>query len=266
MIAALPSSEYFLPSDMNLWWKDNKSKLVFESDRLKVKNFDEFPKMFECYKEYTKDGQLKTFLKLRQGGDSETYDKIYSDVMQKLYYFGRYSIFMYLETIYNLTKFPIMATGLNLREARTSRNGLCYAIGKDDWVQAKLSKRQFEYLQLELKKLYTEILSEYPEVPTTYWNLETSLCAYYKLFRAKRYVGYYIDRQMQEIEKMQNLIPNGANWDLLWKFRREHFDVLSLGEIQGWHGIRKNMMNYFLQTGIYTEHKMRSKDYASQKV
>ena len=220
MVSQLPRPEYFSTSDINNWWSDNKSKLVFESDRLKVKNFDEFPKMFESYKGYTDVGQLKTFLNLRGNDEFETYDKIYSDVMQKLYYFGRYSIFMYLETIYNLTKFPMMATGLNLREARTSRGGLCYALGKDSWIQAKLSKKQFEYLQLALKKLYTEILSEYPEVPTTYWNLETSLCAYYKLFRAKRYVGYYIDRQMQELEKMQSLIPDGADWKSLWKFRR----------------------------------------------
>ena len=156
---------------------------------------------------------------------------------------------MYLETIYNLTKFPMTPTGLNLREARTSRNGLCYALGKDDWVRkkgaaTKLSSEQFLWLQTQLKKLYRELVTKYPDVPTTYWNLETSLCAYYKLFRATRYVGYYIDRQMLEIEKMEKLAPDGADWNLLWKFRREHFHTSALGEVQGWHGIRKNLLNY----------------------
>ena len=129
----------------------------------------------------------------------------------------------------------------------------------------KLSSEQFQYLQSQLRKLYRELITEYPDAPTTYWNLETSLCAYYKLFRAKRYAGYYIDRQMLEIEEMQKLAPDGADWSLLWKFRREHFHPLTLGEIQGWHGIRKNMMNYFLETGQFTPHEMRSKDYALRR-
>ena len=160
----------------------------------------------------------------------------------------------------------MMATGLNLREARTSRNGLCYALGKDEWVRtagkpARLSKEQFAYLQTQLRRLYHELLTEYPDVPTTYWNIETALCAYYKLFHAKRYTGYYIDRQMQEIEAMEKLAPNGANWGLLWKFRRQYFDPRSLGEMQGYDGIRQDMMSYFLDTGQYTKSEMRSAAY-----
>lgn len=267
MITHLPRPEFITPSKMTSWWFANKSKLIFESDRRYVKNCNEFPKMFASYRDYTKSGQLKTFMKLRRDTHQKTYEKIYSEVERRLYYFSRYSTFMYLETIYNLTKFPMTATGLNLREARTSRNGLCCALGKDDWVRkkgaaTKLSSEQFQYLQSQLRKIYRELVTEYPDVPTTYWNLETSLCAYYKLFRAKRYVGYYIDRQMLEIEEMEKLAPDGADWRLLWKFRREHFHPLTLGEIQGWHGIRKNMMNYFLNTGQYVPHEMRSKDYA----
>ncbi len=266
MISHLPRPEMISTAKVQSWWQANKAKMVFESDRRYVKNFNEFPKMFESYREYTKAGQLETFFKLKQTNKFKTYDKVYSDVKDKLYFFGRYSIFMYLETIYNLTKFPMLATGLNLREARTSRNGLCYALGKDDWVQAKLPKECFEYLQLKLKELYGEIVKEYPDVPTTYWNLETSLCAYYKLFHAKRYAGYYIDRQMEEIEKMQQLAPDGADWALLWKFRREHFDPLSLGEIQGYHGVRQYLMSYFLETGQYVQAEMRSKSYEVQAI
>ena len=271
MVTSLPRSECISLAEMKSWWSANKAKLVFESDRRYVKNFDEFPKMFESYREYTNCGQLETFMKLRQATDGETYEKIYADVANKLYFFGRYSIFMYLETIYNLTKFPMMATGLDLRKARTSRNGLCYALGKDDCVRksgerSKLTCRDFAYLQRQLQKLYDELTAEYPEVETTYWNLETSLCAYYKLFRAKRYVGYYIDRQLEELDEMQRLNPAGADWDLLWKFRRECFNPLTLGEVQGWRGVRKNMMSYFLDTGRYAPQEMRSRRYESQKL
>ena len=271
MINQLPCPERYTLSEINSWWLKNKPQMIFESDRRYVKNFNEFPKMFESYRNFTRRGQLKTFLKFKGDNNADTYEKVYSAVEKNLYFFGRYSIFMYLETIYNLINFPMLATGLNLREARTSRNGLCYALGKDDWIRragksAKFTKVQFNYLQAKLSKLYAELLKEYPDVPTTYWNLETSLCAYYKLFHAKRYAGYYIDRQMEEIQAMEKLVPDGADWNLLWQFRREHFDALSLGEVQGWNGIRKDMMNYFLNTGQYTACEMRSKNYASQKI
>lgn len=256
MIVNLPRPEYISQSEIDSWWSANKNNLVFESDRRYVKNRDEFPRMFESYREYTKHGQAATFLQMRQSSEEETYEKIYSDVASRLYFFGRYSIFMYLETIYNLTKFPMTATGLDLRKARTSRNGLCYALGKDDWVrksgeQTKLTQKEIDYLQQQLQRLYNELIAENPDVPTTYWNLETSLCAYYKLFRAKRYAGYYIDRQMEELAKMQQLNPDKADWDLLWQFRRSHFNPLTLGEVQGWHGVRECMMSYFLDTGRY---------------
>lgn len=255
MLKNLPSSEKISSAEMKNWWRKNKNNLLFESDRRYVKNRNEFPRMFESYREYTKGGQLKTFLHLQQSDEQKTYDKIFYDVKEKLYYFSRYSVFTYLEAIYNLTKFPMQATGLNLREARTSRNGLCYALKKDDWVRisgksACLSAKQFKYLQRQLEKLYAELISEYPHVPTTYWNLETSLCAWYKFFRAKRYFGYYIDRQMEEIIKMEKMNPR-ADFQLLWDFRREHFDAKFLGEVQGWRGIRKNLLNYFLETGEY---------------
>lgn len=271
MIIQLPDPNFITQSDIISWWAENKNRMIFESDRRYVKNCNTFPKMFESYRKFTRQGQLRAFLDFKGDNDAETYNKVYSAVEKNLYFFGRYSIFMYLETIYNLTKFPMIATGLNLREARTSRNGLCYALGKDSWIRhagkpAKFTKMQFDYLQTKLSKLYTELLIEYPDVPTTYWNLETSLCAYYKLFQAKRYAGYYIDRQMVEIVNMENLVPEGVDWKLLWQFRREHFSPLSLGEIQGWRGIRENMMNYFLDTGLYTAQEMRVKAYASAKI
>ena len=266
MITHLPRPESISDQRMESWWFLNKRRMVFESDRRYVKNCNEFPAMFASYKEYTRGGALKAFLRLKKETRQATYDAIFADVGKRLYFFGRYSNFMYLETIYNLTKFPMWPTGLNLREARTSRNGLCYALGREDWVRksgkaAKLTKEQFAYLQGQLRRLYEEICADAPDVPTTYWNLETSLCAYYKLFKPTRYAGYYIDRQMQEIEAMEKLAPDGANWKLLWKFRRQHFDPRSLGELNGYVGVRQSMMNYFLDTGQYTPEEMRSVTY-----
>ncbi len=39
----------------------------------------------------------------------------------------------------------------------------------------------------------------------------------------KRFVGYYITRQYEEIKKMEKLVPDGVDWSVLWDFRRETF-------------------------------------------
>lgn len=266
MITKIPKKTDIALGEMRSWWKEHKYKLHFETDRIYVKNRDEFPKMFFSYIKYTAGGEYETFYRNKRETNSETYSRIYNGALEGLYYFSRYSVFMFLETVYNLTGFPMLPTGLNLSRARTSRNGLCYALNKEEWVRKKgeaamLNREQYQYLQQNLRRLYTELRTEHPEVNTTYWNLETSLCAYYKLFKPTRYCGYYIDRQMTEIEKMQKNDPYGADWSVLWDFRKTYFNHKALGEYVGYKGIRKKQMGYFLKTGKFTEEPMPCCEY-----
>lgn len=265
MLTKFPTSHSMTPERMNNWWKLNRHKLVFESDRRYVKSMNRFPAMFESYLKFTGGVDSSPFKRNRKSTPGKTYEALYRAIDRALYFYGRFSIFNYLETVYNLTHFPQLATGVDLKYARTVRNGLCYATGHDDWVRKKkermeLNQAQVSYLQAKLTQLYKELKREHPEVPTTYRNLETGLCAYYKLFIPSRYAGYYIDRQMLEIETMQKLAPD-CNWGMLWKFRRDNFDPLSLGEVQGYHGIRESMIYYFLETGQFVEHEQLARRY-----
>ena len=271
MFMNLPRVQELTKADILGWWVKYKDKLVFETDRLRVKTQDQFPRMLMNYKTLVGSSDGLFFDSHRRGTSEQTYDYLYDYLEKNLYYFGRYSLFMYLETIYNLTDFPIWATGLDLKNALSSRNGLCFLLGRDAWVRhasvkdENLTVEQYAYLQRELKKLFEGLRVKYPSIPTTYWNLETALCAYKKLFFRTRYAGYYIDRQLQELSKMQKLSPLGADWSLLWKFRREHFDPRVLGELNGWKGIRKERMDYFMNTGRFSEYSdLPSKDYCDE--
>ena len=55
------------------------------------------------------------------------------------------------------------------------------------------------------------------------FSMETALCAYKKLWRVKRgrYVGYYLDRQSEEIQKAEQDGWQGIHWDVLWQAREE---------------------------------------------
>ena len=271
MLVNLPRVQELTKESVKVWWIKHKDRLVFETDRLRVKTQNQFPRMLMNYKALVGRSDGYFFDSLQKGSPEQTYDYLYGYLSKNLYYFGRYSLFMYLETIYNLTDLPIWATGLNLKEALSSRNGLCFLLGLDEWVRhasdskENLTKEQYAYLQQKLTELFEGLRSKFPSVPTTYWNLETSLCAYKKLFFKTRYVGYYIDRQLEEILKMQKLSPIGADWSLLRCFRREHFDHRALGELNDWRGIRKERMGYFLATGRFSEYEdLPSKDYRDE--
>ena len=261
MILNLPKVQDITREKLSEWWTNNKNKLVFETDRLRVKTQNQFLKMVMNYKSLVKYSDSRFFNSLLKGEPLRSYRYIYSYLEKNLYYFGRYSLFMYLEAIYNLTELAIQADTLNLKEALSSRNGLCFLLGLDNWVRHQsekkdnLTSRQYSFLQHELKKLYEELISKYPDIPTTYWNLETSLCAYKKLFFATRYAGYYIDRQLQELKTMQSMNPD-IDWSIFWQARKECFFEKSLGELNGWSGIRKDKMKYFLNTGKFLDYEV----------
>ena len=255
------------------WWKNNKNKLLFQTDRAKVKNFDLFVKMFESYMDHVGESQKKTFESFQGKTLQETYNNLY-DFCGDFYYFGRYTLFLYLESIYTLTGLPMEPTGLDLKNAESCRNGLCYALGQDNWVkfhgdQGKnwkgLNDEKYNFLNENLSGLVNELKEENPKGGINYWNIETSLCAYKKLFWKSRYLGYYIDRLMVEIKIMEESVKEGVDWSVLWDFRKEFFNKKYLGEFGGWKGIRKKMFGYGLYEGTISLDRWSSKqDYTEE--
>jgi len=63
------------------------------------------------------------------------------------------------------------------------------------------------------------------------FSIETTLCAYKKAKLGKRYIGYYIDRNREEIEKMSKNVPQGVDWSVLWEFRKTNYDKKYLKEL-----------------------------------
>jgi len=109
--------------------------------------------------------------------------------------------------------------------SKSHRNGLCYVAGRDDWVNQKLLKSDYEELESFGETLLNEVHDRYPELRSVADNfsLETALCSYKKLYRTKRgrYMGYYLDRQSEEIMKAEQDGWNGIEWEVLWQARTE---------------------------------------------
>ena len=229
-----PDYENVDTARLQRWWEANKHKTLFQTDRLRVKTQDKFVETFVSYKNLIGNRtQNDYFQSLKQPTKQMTYDNCYENLSQ-IKNFGRFTMFIYLEMVYVLTGYDFEPTYLDLKNAESCRNGLVYHLGRYELDthgnDKKLQPKHIAYLQYKFKELKNEIKGMNIE-HTNIWNIETTLCAYKKFKKGKRYVGYYIERQKKEIEKMQSSVTEGVDWSVLWQFREETYNKKWLTEL-----------------------------------
>ena len=233
------------------WWKENKHKLIFQTDRAKIKNFDQFVPCVASYLSLVNDSQEDTFRRLRGKDKCETYRRCY-EYFSHIKYFGVFSLFNYLELVQKLTGFEMLPDTIPLEMAESARNGVCYMCSVDDMVTLHHKPPKipidYEYLYQQLHRMHHELGEENRGLEVTFWNMETVLCAYKKLFWQTRYFGYYIDRQLSEINEMKEKVKE-IDWNMFHEFRIEYFHPFFLGEIGGWKGIRPQRTKIFMSYG-----------------
>lgn len=198
------------------WWNKNKQGLIFQTDRLRIKTSNEFIPSYISYYNLTKANQESYFASAKNWNDC--YNKITS-----IKNFGRFSAFNYLDVLNQITPTKYAPTYLNIIEAESCRNGICYAIDKPELIDKKLTKQVAQ-------TLHNQFLYYLKNYEGNIYQIETTLCAYKKYRKGQRYVGFYIERMRKEIETMQSRHPNGIAWETLWQFRKETFDKSYLNE------------------------------------
>lgn len=217
------------------WWDENKDKCMFQTDRLRIKTTDKFVEAFESYRNMignkTQHGFFKSFI---QGSNQkDNYDIIFKTA-SNIKHFGRFSNFIYLELLYELTGLNIQPSQLDVKHAESCRNGLCYAMGYENLIDEKISSEQAKGFEKTFTSICNYVRKRVKgKQPFSAWGVETSLCAYKKHKRNKRWVGYYIDRQADEIKKMEESVTEGVNWKPLWDHRKEYYPKEHLWEVTG---------------------------------
>lgn len=211
-----PDFENVNVARLHRWWSDNKHRCLFQTDRLRVKTGDLFVETFRSYRALLQGrSQSETFAGLRHLTPEGNYGAAWA-WSSGIRNFGRFSLFIYLELVHELTKFKMAPHRLDVANALSSRNGLCYALGLDHLVDRKLREMTIDSLEEDFRLLCNEL-------DDRAWSVETTLCAFKKHLRGKRWVGYYLDRQHDEIAKMQRAVPLGVCWDVLWQYRDETY-------------------------------------------
>lgn len=206
------------------WNNNNYKRLRYQTDT--KWNKGHLPAQFESYKQWVGyKTQAEAFNELIAPGSPKlSFNIVWDEVKNNFHKFGRYSTWFYLQTLKQCCGLPIEPSSLMLEDyegSRSHRNGLCMALGLDDWYDKKLTVEQLAHLDVESYYILQEVKKEFPN--TDYFDMETCLCSFKKLFRVKhgRYLGYYLDRQAEEIKQCESDGWSGIDWQPLWDARNE---------------------------------------------
>lgn len=234
------------------WWNDeNYKRLRYQTDTKYNKGY--LPQQFASYKKWinhnNKTGtQRERFNNFIQ---KQSFDFLWQTINKNLYKFGRYSTWYYMQTLKDCVGVDLNPSDLKLDDysgSRSHRNGFCYALNKDDWIDKKLHRSCIDYMNHEAINIKNELLDQY-NIEMDYYQMETLLCSYKKIYRKSRgrYLGYYLDRQAEEIKKVEGDDWFGIDWQVFWDAREETLYKSQSAS----RNIRDNLYDVFLDTGTF---------------
>lgn len=208
------------------WNSKNYRRLRYQTDTRYNKGH--LPKQFASYKQWIGEGltQKAKFQGFLTGTGEENFKRLWDEVIGELHKFGRYSTWFYLQALRSCVGMNISPPTLMLDDysgSKSHRNGLCMAVGKHAWYGEKLNKTDTIFLEKSATEILDEMETRYPHLKPSRFEMETCLCSFKKIYRVKdgRYLGYYLDRQAEEISKVERDGWNGINWKPLWDARLE---------------------------------------------
>lgn len=246
-----PDFELATVDRMEQWNTANYKRLRYQTDT--KWNKGHLPTMFASYQQFigsqTQRERLESFY-----GDNEkqSFENLWTGIKTSLHKFGRYSTWFYLQHLRHTAGIRVEPTSLMLSDydgSRSHRNGLHLAIGEDDYYDQKLTSQHYANLEAEARSILEETKARFPELleQINFFTMETCLCSFKKIFRERhgRYLGYYLDRQAEEIKMAEGDGWYGIDWDVLWQSRNETIDL----RLDHKRGIDKDRFASFLQSG-----------------
>lgn len=245
------------------WNNENYHKLRYQVDCRYSKGH--LPAMFSSYMENVGNNQFRFFNNLCLSEDRKANFQRVWDAVQKFHLFGRYKAWFYLQALRDVAGLSIDVPDLMLSDggSESHRDGLCHGLAKDEWVKRKevvdgkkvkirhkFTEDELAWLEAEGQSIIDEVnerMGLKGESALDGLAFETVCCAFKKFFRVRdgRYCGYYLDRQWEDIKKVQADNWEGIEWDLLWEARAEMLHESLLCK----KGVEQDRMSHFLDNG-----------------
>lgn len=234
MFMEFPSINDVTASKFKSFWKENKSTLWFNPDRKYLKNMDQVGLAIKSVK--SKSSDFSEYVEeLLSGG----FDNTYKEITRNWDFFGPMAAYLFFDAVYGLIP-DMYSDPENLDWKRgTVVEGMAHLLYRDEAIKTK--EHNYETYNKVVNKLVNH--TGQPKV-----IIESCLCAFRKLFKSTRYVGYYADRQLCECISTYDIVAQKYNLDL-WKYREASVQDNLRGEIYGWQQIRKERLKDFVNTG-----------------
>jgi hypothetical protein len=236
---------------MTQWNATNYKRLRYQTDT--KWNKGHLPVMFESYQKFIGNRTQRETLESYYGNtEEENFISLWTSIKGGLHKFGRYSTWFYLQHLKHTAGILINPTSLMLDDfdgSRSHRNGLLYAVAQEHDLDRKLSGGDYARLESQAREILEETRIRFPELNhvVDFFTMETCLCSFKKIFREHhgRYLGYYLDRQAEEIMQVEKDGWYGIDWDVLWQARNETIDL----RLDDKRGIDKERFSSFIRTG-----------------
>lgn len=246
-----PDFELATVDRMEQWNTANYKRLRYQTDT--KWNKGHLPSMFASYQKFIGDKTQREVLESYYGDTEEAnFDNLWQVIKGSLHKFGRYSTWFYLQHLKHTAGIRISPTSLMLDDydgSRSHRNGLLFALAQEHDLDRKLTSVEYANLESQAHEILCETKARFPELASSvdYFTMETCLCSFKKIFREKhgRYLGYYLDRQAEEIKMAEGDGWCGIDWDVLWQAREETIDL----RLDHKRGIDKDRFSSFLNSG-----------------
>ena len=227
-------------AELKQFWEGNKSRMYFNRDRRYIKNNDQFVDAIAGLRKF----EGKELSKICILPD----EAIYQRLVKNWPYFGRHAAFLFFDAyskIQNEGECSLSSIS-NWNEARTIAEGLALATYDDELYQRVRDKKMTAEDKIKLDALVEKLEQD---CGANFTDIESTICAYSKLFKGTRYLGYYIDRFQEElIQALKNDYPEKDMYTL-FGLRARVTPNAYLGEFMGWAGIRKERNKLWLKEG-----------------
>ena len=246
-----PDFELATVDRIERWNTANYKRLRYQTDT--KWNKGHLPSMFASYQKFIGDKTQREVMESYYGDTEEAnFDNLWEVIKGSLHKFGRYSTWFYLQHLKHTAGIRISPTSLMLDDydgSRSHRNGLLLALGRDNDMDRKLTAVEYANLESQAYEILCETEARFPDLSSQidFFTMETCLCSFKKIFRAKhgRYLGYYLDRQAEEIKMAEGDGWYGIDWNVLWQARDETIDL----RLDHKRGIDKEKFTYFINSG-----------------
>ena len=197
------------------WWtKDIQSRLPYQKDKLKQRRF--LPETVDSYQKVVGESQTDYFNRILDKDGHTNFMTLWENFYVPIRHFGRFSVWNFAQMLKDVAGYNIEPNTFFLGDssAKSITKGACFIFD----IEYNKNMKFTPDLKAELEGKTFELMEDIRKVvPINAFKMETELCRFHKYYRSaqSRYIGYYLDRQKEDIESLKRNNWSGIHWQLL---------------------------------------------------